>query len=457
MKLRYSRVFSLIVLLSALISADANAAPARMLKVKDAFLGWWSTCVLLENEKVKCWGLNRTAQNGQPVSTLIGLLPAEMGDALPVFDFGNERVKDILMQSEMKCFLFHSGKVKCLGSNYKGGLGVGQDVIPKNSYEMKIKDVPFVNLGTGKKAMKIVGAYGSVCALLNDDTVRCWGSNTYGELGINLNRHKYLGKSKDDFGDNLKPVNFGHALRPVDIEGSSTICALFENGRIQCWGYGMNGALGTEQKRFTLGAGANDIPRLLSFVDLGQTTQNTPLKAKKLHSHVHGNHFCAELEDDTIKCWGFNPGGALGIESSHHVGDHLGEMGNNLIPVRLGTTPDLKELVVGGQHNCALFVNGAAKCWGWGLRGALGHEEKSNLGEAPGTMGDFLPYLFLGNGSVIKKIRLGRNHTCAILKDDSLKCWGLNSHGQLGAGRPGNIGLVFGDMGSLQPVDVGTH
>ncbi len=55
-------------------------------------------------------------------------------------------------------------------------------------------------------------------------------------------------------------------------------------------------------------------------------------------------------------------------------------------------------------------------------------------------MGDNLPVVDLGSGRTAKVIAAGGSHTCAILDNSSIKCWGENDHGQLGLGnqQPGD-------------------
>jgi alpha-tubulin suppressor-like RCC1 family protein len=58
------------------------------------------------------------------------------------------------------------------------------------------------------------------------------------------------------------------------------------------------------------------------------------------------------------------------------------------------------------------------------------------------------------NASMVK---VGGSHSCALLSDDSLVCWGSNSAGQLGLGVSGNVGDFPGQMGDkITATDVGT-
>ena len=71
----------------------------------------------------------------------------------------------------------------------------------------------------------------------------------------------------------------------------------------------------------------------------------------------------------------------------------------------------------------------------------LGYGNTNTLGDGPGEMGDNLPYVDLGTGRTAVNICTGVQHSCAVLDNGQLKCWGFNHYGQLGKGNKLNIGL----------------
>jgi cysteine-rich repeat protein len=110
------------------------------------------------------------------------------------------------------------------------------------------------------------------------------------------------------------------------------------------------------------------------------------------------------------------------------------------------------------KYGCALQrVTGDVKCWGDSLNGRLGYGDAEIRGDEPGEMGANLPVVDLGMGRAAVALAAGQHHTCAILDNGDVKCWGLNDHGQLGQGdvltRGGNPGTVGA---YLQSVDLGT-
>ena len=135
-------------------------------------------------------------------------------------------------------------------------------------------------------------------------------------------------------------------------------------------------------------------------------------------------HTCAILDNASIKCWGNNFYGQLGYGNTNDLGDVSGEMGDNLPVVDLGTGRTATAISAGSNHTCVLLDNASLKCWGYNNYGHLGYGNTNNLGDASGEMGDNLPVVDLGTGRTATAISVGNLHTCAILDKTSLKCWG---------------------------------
>src|SRR5262249_38128690 len=141
---------------------------------------------------------------------------------------------------------------------------------------------------------------------------------------------------------------------------------------------------------------------------------------------------CALLADGRVKCWGWNDFGQLGLGDTQMRGDNPGEMGDNLPAVDLGAGKKAVALTGGDSHHCALLSDGSVKCWGRNLEGELGLGDTNNRGDNPGEMGDNLPAVDLGAGKTAVAIDAGGYCSCALLNDGSVKCWGGNFSGQLG-------------------------
>ena len=88
---------------------------------------------------------------------------------------------------------------------------------------------------------------------------------------------------------------------------------------------------------------------------------------------------------------------------------------------------ELVQIATGVAHTCALLNDGTVKCWGYGQTGQLGYGDERTRGDGPGEMGNNLPIVSLGTGRTAVQIACGGYHTCALLDDASLKCWGYAS------------------------------
>jgi alpha-tubulin suppressor-like RCC1 family protein len=131
-------------------------------------------------------------------------------------------------------------------------------------------------------------------------------------------------------------------------------------------------------------------------------------------------------------------------------------MGDILPAVELGSGRTAKAIAAGNQHTCAILDNASIKCWGANASGQLGLGDTNNRGadyeEGTYQMGDNLPSVDLGTGRTARGIIAGDNQTCAILDNASIKCWGSNISGELGIGETENRGDNSSDMGDALPV-----
>ena len=148
---------------------------------------------------------------------------------------------------------------------------------------------------------------------------------------------------------------------------------------------------------------------------------HTPIFVKQLA--LGQNHGCSLQSDGLVKCWGQATYGQLGSGDTNNRGDGPNEMGSNLPFVDLGTGKTAKEIVAGVLYTCAILNDDTLKCWGIN-EGQLGYGDSDVRGDNINEMGDNLPLVDLGTGKTVKQVATGEKHTCAILNDDTVKCWG---------------------------------
>ncbi|MFT3772735.1 MAG: hypothetical protein QM820_45680 [Minicystis sp.] len=398
--------------------------------------GGSTTCAILSSNGIKCWGNNGYGQLGQGDTNSRGDGANEMGPALADVALGvGEIVIDAGAGGSHTCAVLEGGAVKCWGNNGYGQLGQGDtNSRGDGPAEMGSNLLP-VSLGTGKKAVSVsVGASHS-CALLNDGSVKCWGDNSWCQLG--LGTYNNVGSSSGQMGDNLPAVSLGTGAKAVAVSaGDSHTCALLDDGTVKCWGHNDSGQLGRGDSYSTIGCLPFSIHGLL-VVALGTGRTAVALSAG-------ANHTCALLDDGSVKCWGRNSEGQLGLGDTTLRGAQASQMGDNLPAVNLGGGQTAKAINAGMNHTCALLDDGTVKCWGYNGHGQLALGSTSNQ-TSPTTAVD------LGAGKTAVAISAGSEHSCAILNDGSVKCWGYNASGQLGQGDTKNRGDNANELGDNLP------
>lgn len=169
---------------------------------------------------------------------------------------------------------------------------------------------------------------------------------------------------------------------------------------------------------------------------------------------MRGDHTCVVTKDKDVKCFGSGTYGQLGQDSTDHLGDESGEMAA-LAPVYLGAGMTAISVSVGFSHSCAVLNDHTLKCWGMGADGRLGYDSTDNKGDAVGEMGA-LGTVDLGAGLTVLSVSAGAFHTCAVLNTHAVKCWGFNAYGQLGQDSTDSLGDDAGEMAALSPIELGS-
>jgi alpha-tubulin suppressor-like RCC1 family protein len=406
------------------------------------------TCAVLDTGSAVCWGANADGQLGRGNTFVIGDGPGEMGNALVAVPLGEGRtVRAIALGQAHSCARLDDLTLKCWGRGGFGRLGTGSteslgDQLP----EM----LALAAIDLGDRPRSIVNGPNHTCAILGNGTLKCWGDGDDGRLGYGDTTSR--GDGLGEMGDALPAVDLGAGRTATAVAlGTSFTCALLDNGRVKCWGANTLGQLGYGDTTARLA------PPVAS-VDLGFQIVNTrPVARTAVAIAAAGAHACAILSNGAVKCWGSNFDGRLGYGDTDNRGDGPGEMSENLPTVDLGSGRTATAIDLGPSHSCALLDNATVKCWGSGAFGKLGYGDTTNRGDGPGEMGNNLPTIALGTGRTARAISAGGIHTCAVLDNFRLKCWGANAQGQLGYGDTNVRGDGPGEMGdSLPLVDLGT-
>lgn len=307
---------------------------------------------------------------------------------------------DIVKGSGHACALYDEGSVKCWGENTNGRLGIGStSTVGDLGTELGGAN-SFVDLGVGRTATKLVTGNLHTCALLDDSTVKCWGNNANGQLGI--------GSTTASTTPAL--VNFG-AKTPADIWafGLST-CVKYTDNSSVCWGLNTRGQAGQ-------GTTTNITSPPATALNFGGGLTATKFAGSTIVT-------CALLSDASVQCWGDNSAGYLGY------GDTTARNAPSGVAVNLGggrTALDISGYSVGTGttsvgNMCAALDNFTVKCWGRNNRGQIGDNTTTdrNVPTATTTL-----------GFNATSVYVGREYSCAKATAGYMKCWGRNIRGQL--------------------------
>ena len=398
------------------------------------------TCAILKDRQISCWGSGAYGQLGNGRTNNVGTYLATL-DSLRQVPLGSGRnVTKISLGGRHTCVILDRGDLKCFGSNRYGQLGLEDTIDRGDTLLTGMGDaLPKVSLGVGRTAVEVATGLSHTCVLLDNHEVKCFGHNSYGELGLGdiINRGGRHGSMGDDLpsvdlGTNLKPIQitagaYHTCVLLVDVSCSGLFRCKFPN-KVACWGLGKYGqlGLGTTTK---IADQADELGEQLRTVNLGTNDSVTSVKTGSYHT-------CAVFDFGGMKCWGRNNHGQLGSGNLGNVGDRPGEMGNVLKFVNVGKNRRVLNVVLGAYHTCVLLDNGGAKCFGNNVYGQLGYGDTLTRGDKASTMGDHLQRIDFRNyeNRSVVSMSAGDEFCCALFNDSTAECWGHNSFGQLGLG-----------------------
>ncbi|MFT3694550.1 MAG: hypothetical protein QM831_15485 [Kofleriaceae bacterium] len=221
------------------------------------------------------------------------------------------------------------------------------------------------------------------CRVTNAGTLECWGMNWYGTLG------------------NGAASTFDHTVyAPQAVPGLSNVTAVTAGakfvvalaaGKVSWWG--------------------ND-----SFAKSTSSSPTAVAGLSNITAITTGlEHACALHADGTASCWGSNSNGQLGD----------GTKTARATPAVVPGVTNITAIAAGGDHTCALLGTGEVSCWGENKQ----HQIDYDFGDFFSGDDVMVPHV-LPEITGATAIAAGVSHTCAIVSDGDVECWG----GVYGAG-----------------------
>jgi len=388
-------------------SHDAGQVTRRP-PVKQLVAGEAHTCALFEDGAVHCWGRAAAGELGSGSAATIGDdEPASAGDDVVL----GGPAEQLAAGTQHTCALMRSGAVRCWGEGDHGRLGygntrdVGVDVTPAQAGDVAL----------GEPAMQIAAGAEASCALLASGAIHCWGEGTEYRLG-----YGNVGPGLDDIGDDetpasVPPLRLQHNVKQLAL-AAPTSCALFDQGTVRCWG-----------GSFGFGHDEEDQP--------AAEGRDVQLGTRAVAIGAGATHHCAITSKARLRCWGSSES-----LSSAYAGKSLVGIAPNPLhyptPARLGDVPtisDVQSVASGAEHACVLLSGGRVRCWGGAVLGQVGYGKRPGGYILVQDAGDMpLP-------SPARLIAAGTWHTCVLLDDETVRCWGRAAEGQLGYGNTENV------------------
>lgn len=378
------------------------------------------TCALLKNGKVTCFGGDFDGSLGLGDGDQTGTMPQDgMFVAFP----GDANITQIAATWRHICALDEAGKVYCWGANPFGQLGDGT-----NNTTKQAPGEPIAIKGNLKATHIAAGMY-HTCAILEDNSVRCWGYGAYGQLGTG-NVEDILIPNTDV---NFAKYNNDSAPQKL-VLGQQYSCALFANQTVSCWGWNFDPhkQAGYETNE------VEDPQKGGLWLNPGPALDFGDVTFKVLDIDAGSLHTCVMSTDGRVRCWGNNQNGELGYGykgGGQAILTQDVDFAGNVVRIASGA------LAADTMHTCVATQTGGVLAWGDGTRGQLGLGEKLDYLPAP----PLTPAKFNAAEAVYVVAGLGDN-ACAIVgnADDfgGLRCWGYNPFGQLGL--PDTV-KIYGD------------
>ncbi|MFM6930498.1 MAG: RCC1 domain-containing protein [Bdellovibrio sp.] len=399
--------------------------------------GGYHTCAISTDGDLYCWGSNSKGELGDNTTT---------DNATPGLIDSGTKYALVKLGGYSTCGITTTGVLKCWGSNASGLLGDGTLVATRL--------VP-TTIDAGQNYLDVAISDVSTCGVTSSNKMKCWGDNTYYNLGnwtktgsrlpiaidsnenyssvfvnggaLNAAPSSACGVTTTGglkcWGNNNGQMVFENSSRFNSIRqisqsltfskfsvGEFSMCGITPSNSLYCWGANNTGQVGDRTQINRDYAVLIDPNTKYSMVDVGSSS----------NSSTDTGYACAITTTNELKCWGLNDNSKLGD----------GTTTTKMKPKVIDYGVQYSTVSVGSIHTCAVTTDGILKCWGANAKGQLGIGS-TTAKSTPTVVDSGVTY---SSVVVSATYNNGNVHTCGITTDGDLKCWGSNNQGQLGDG-----------------------
>jgi alpha-tubulin suppressor-like RCC1 family protein len=372
-------------------------------------------CARMSDGTVHCWGSDDFGGAGEPPRPPKGDPNPPPSSPVHIVD-GVTDVTQLSAAGSTTCARSADGSIRCWGSNEVGQLGL-DDVSP--IWDEDRHPIPSL-VALRAPADRVDVGPQTVCATLAGGGISCWGTNEHAELARRDDRLSYvLGPGAA----NLDPFT---VIRTT--AGTMTALGLTATGEVVSWGVvsGDKGLISGRVSSVSPDPAPNAIAHLKNVTSLVATSTKAkdeggpftlgPVPPPKVPPHAHA---CA-LANGEVYCWGRSDNGALctGLPDLEATPAHA--------PVKGKAWP--QQLAAGDEITCARMTDGSIQCCGAKGRGRLG------TGKDEVFSAFFQPVVSFKGHAV--RVATSDRAVCALVQGGSVECWGNNSFGELGTSVP---------------------
>ncbi len=346
-----------------------------------------------------------------PADAAIERPPFDPADQ-PVTCAGTPCAVELVAGDRHFCARMVDGTVRCWGDNDRGALGIDDPGLSGQAVDggASAWTVPAVNDLDGVTQLSAGGT--TTCAIAAGASVRCWGGNDYAQLGLGIEEVVL----DEDRHPTPTPVELPSGAARIDL-GPTSACAILDTGEVWCWGDNRKKQLARPVPSLAEAPGAGDLDGLsVKQVALGTSTGFAITTAGELVSWgaVAGAEGSVSGRETSLTPIHEPVAIGLGPVTSFSVSATTLYRG-------IGTPlPPLQ----GIGHACAV-VKGELFCWGDTHMGALG------IGLA---MSSILPRRALVQSDLAwpQQVAAAGDITCVRLTDGTVQCAGDNAFAALG-------------------------